>query len=245
MSKRTQQGLKYPRRLLIRFILRMLAKFAFLLLGRLRIVGVQNIPKSGPIILVANHFHFADPVAMLVATNRQVEFVGGFRFPNAPAIVKFLPHLWGYFPVFRGAYSRKGLEAAKHVLDQGGVLGIFPEGGAWAQVLRPARPGAAFLAVKTDAQIIPIGLDGFDKLFKQWRPKLTITIGQPIGPFATKLSGKERRNALDDIGKILMKNIAKQLPEEVHGVFSNDKELKRQAGEVASFPFESDDMRGM
>ena len=245
MIRETKQGLKYPRRLVARFILRMLAKLAFLLLGRLRIVGAQNVPKSGPIILVANHFHFADPVAMLVATNRQVEFVGGFRFPNAPAIVKFLPHLWGYFPVFRGAYSRKGLEAAKHVLDQEGVLGIFPEGGAWAQVLRPARPGAAFLAVETGAQIIPIGLDGFDKLFKQWRPKLTITIGEPIGPFATELSGKNRRNALDDIGNILMKNIAKQLPEEVHGIYSTDKALKRQAQEVASFPFESNDMRGM
>ena len=94
--------IKYPARHLIRFILRMLAKLAFFLLGKLTIEGGENIPKTGPIILVANHFHFADPVAMLVATGRQVEFVGGFRFPNAPAIVKFIPKLWGYFPVFRG-----------------------------------------------------------------------------------------------------------------------------------------------
>ncbi|MCF6320566.1 MAG: 1-acyl-sn-glycerol-3-phosphate acyltransferase [Rhizobiaceae bacterium] len=237
--------MKYPRRIIIRFFLRLLAKFAFLVLGKLRITGLENIPKNGPVILVANHFHFADPVAMLVATNRQVEFVGGFRFPNAPAIVKFIPRLWGYFPVFRGAYSRKGLEAAKNVLAQDGVLGIFPEGGAWAQVLRPARPGAAFLGVETGAIIIPIGLVGFTDLFKKWRPELRINIGKPVGPFKTELSGKERRGELDRIGEHIMRQIAELLPHEYHGVFSADAELKNQAQSIASFPFERDDMRGM
>lgn len=236
---------KYPRRMLIRFILRLLAKFAFLLLGRLRVEGLENIPRSGPIILVANHFHFADPVAMLVATSRQVEFVGGFQFPNAPAIVKFIPGLWGYFPVFRGAYSRKGLEAAKNVLAQNGVLGIFPEGGAWAQVLRPARPGAAFLAVETGALIVPIGLDGFHNLFKQWRPDLAIRIGKPIGPYGTDKSGKERRLELNRIGEDIMGHIAELLPENRRGVFSTDDDLKADAETIAAFPFENDDMRGM
>jgi len=238
-------GLKYPRRTAVRFFLRVLAKLAFFALGNLRIHGQENIPKTGPIILVANHFHFADPVAMLVVSDRQVEFVGGFRFPNAPAIVKFLPRLWGYFPVFRGAYSRRGLEAAKNVLVQDGVLGIFPEGGAWAQVLRPARAGAAFLGVETGAVIVPIGLDGFVDLFKRLRPRLTINIGKPIGPFTTTLRGKRRREELDKIGELIMRKIAELVPEERHGVFSAEEEIRSRAREVASFPFESDDMRGM
>lgn len=237
--------LKYPRRRFARFFLRLLARFAFIVLGRLRIEGLENIPQNGPVILVANHFHFADPVAMLVATHRQVEFVGGFRFPNAPAIVKFLPKLWGYFPVFRGAYSRKGLEAATNVLAQDGVLGIFPEGGAWAQVLRPARPGAAFLGVESGAVIVPIGLDGFTNLFKEWRPQLTIRIGKPVGPFIANGSGRERRGELDEIGANIMRHIAELLPADRHGVFSNNEKLKAAAQSVASFPFERDDMRGM
>ena len=236
---------KYPRRIIIRFFLRSLGKLAFLVLARLKIEGRENIPTDGQIILVANHFHFADPVAMLVATGRQVEFVGGFRFPNAPAIVKFIPRLWGYFPVFRGAYSRKGLEAAKHVLAQGGVLGIFPEGGAWANILRPARPGAAFLAVETGAQLVPIGLYGFDRLFHQWRPKLTIKIGKPIGPFVVNSKGKARRDVLEIHGEQIMQHIAQLLPPDCHGIFSKDAILKEQAKEVSSFPFESDQMRGM
>ena len=223
----------------------MLAKLAFLLLGKLTIEGRENIPKSGPIILVANHFHFADPVAMLVATGRQVEFVGGFQFPNAPAIVKFIPRLWGYFPVFRGAYSRKGLEAAINVLDQNGVLGIFPEGGAWAEVLRPARPGTAFLSVESKALIVPIGLYGFTNLFKQWRPNLAIRIGKPFGPFVVKSTGKQRRLELDEIGTNIMGRIAELVPDECHGIYSSDENLKLQAEKVAAFPFESDEMRGM
>jgi len=237
--------IKYPRRHFIRFVLRTLARIAFLLLGKLTIEGQENIPKSGPIILVANHFHFADPVAMLVATNRQVEFVGGFRFPNAPAIVKFIPKLWGYFPVFRGAYSRKGLEAARNVLDQGGVLGIFPEGGAWAQVLRPARPGAAFLSVETQAVIIPVGLDGFTSLFKLVRPRLSIKIGKPFGPFEVVSKGKQRRVELNRIGTEIMHRIAELVPDSRQGIYSNDLTLKRQAEKVAAFPFENDEMRGM
>lgn len=241
----SKDRLPYPRRRISRFLLRILARIAFFVLGRLNVEGRENLPKSGPIILVANHFHFSDPVAMLVATSRQVEFVGGFRFPNAPAIVKFLPHLWGYFPVFRGAYSRKGLEAAKGVLQQDGVLGIFPEGGAWAQVLRPARPGAAFLAVETGAVIVPIGLTGFTDLFKTWRPRLTITIGKPFGPFETEHSGKQRREELNRIGGDIMQQIAQLLPEESRGLYSEDQALVDQAQEVSSFPFESDEMRGM
>jgi len=237
--------INYPRRHIIRFLLRMLAKLAFLLLGKLAIEGRENIPKTGPIILVANHFHFADPVALLVATERQVEFVGGFRFPSAPAIVKFIPKLWGYFPVFRGAYSRKGLEAAKNVLGQDGVLAIFPEGGSWAHVLRPARPGAAFLGVETNALIVPIGLDGFTDLFRQWRPRLTIRIGKPFGPFEVASKGKVRRLELDRIGMTIMRRIAELVPEDRHGIYSSDLKLKQQAEKVADFPFESDEMRGM
>jgi 1-acyl-sn-glycerol-3-phosphate acyltransferase len=124
-------------------------------------------------------------------------------------------------------------------------LGIFPEGGAWAHVLRPARPGAAFLGVETGARIVPMGLDGFNGLFNRLRPNLTIRIGKPIGPFEANSKGSARRHELDEIGQQIMQHIARLIPQERHGIFSTDSELKRQAGEVASFPFESDEMRGM
>ena len=237
--------LPYPRRRLVRFVLRHLAGIAFFLLGRLRIEGRENMPKSGPFILVANHFHFADPVALLWLSRRQVEFIGGFRFVFAPKIVHFFPSLWGYFPAFRGAYSRQTLRSALNVLDQDGVVALFPEGGCWATVLRPARPGAAFLALQAGVQIVPVGLDGFTKLFHGWRPTLRIRIGKPIGPFSVEGNAVSRRSEIDAIGEKIMKAVAELIPPDRHGVYSSDPRLREAAKKVADFPFEREDMRGM
>ena len=106
-------------------------------------------------------------------------------------------------------------------------------------------PRAAFLSVETNAQIVPIGLDGFTNLFKQWRPRLTIKIGKPFGPFEIGLKGKGRRLELDRIGMKIMHRIAELVPDDRQGVCSSDQILKKQAEKVATFPFESDEMRGM
>ena len=76
--------------------------------------------------------------------------------PNAPTFVTWLPKIYGYYPVYRGTGSRGALKAAAAILKQGGLLGIFPEAGSWAQVLRPARPGTAYLAAQTGVRILPV-----------------------------------------------------------------------------------------
>ena len=229
----------------MRGFLRFLAGFAFRLLARVEISGVENLPKSGAIILAANHFHFSDPVALLWVSKRQVEFVGGFRFPNAPTIVKFLPSLWGYFPVHRGAYSRSSLDYSVSTLKKGGVVGIFPEGGSWAQVLRPPRNGVSFIAAESGAMIIPVALTGFPGLFHQWRPRLKIIIGEPIGPYGVTGEGPERKEALKAIGDDVMKAIAALLPPNERGVYSRDSKIRDAAQEVAAYPFDQKHMRGM
>jgi len=239
----------YPRRRLMRWVLRGLALAAFKVVSRLEIRGAENVPAEGPVILAGNHFHFADPVALLSLTKRQVEFVGGFRFPNAPFIVKFIPSLWGYFPVRRGAYSRASLDYSVAVLRKKGVVGIFPEGGSWAQVLRPPRGGIGYIVMESGARVVPVGLTGFEKLFKEWRPKLVISIGKPIAPGSHQnphlLSHAERKETYDSIGEQVMRAIAGELPETYHGVYSQDVESREAAQEVAAYPFDRADMRGM
>jgi 1-acyl-sn-glycerol-3-phosphate acyltransferase len=222
-----------------------LAGIALTVLGRLEIRGLENLPKNGPVILAGNHFHFGDPVALLYLSKRQVEFVGGFRFPNAPTIVKFLPSLWGYFPVHRGAYSRSSLDYSAAVLSKGGVVGIFPEGGAWAKVLRYPRPGLAYLAVESGAVVCPVGIDGFHLLFNEWRPKLTITIGKPMGPFSARHDVARRKDDLKEVGSSVMQAIAELLPEERQGVYAVDDAQRKAAEEIAAYPFDQTDMRGM
>jgi 1-acyl-sn-glycerol-3-phosphate acyltransferase len=69
-----------------------------------------------------------------------VGFHRGAVHTHAPKIVQFIPRLWGYLPVYRGTGSTYALKEANRILKSGGVVGIFPEGGSWAQILRlPVR----------------------------------------------------------------------------------------------------------
>jgi 1-acyl-sn-glycerol-3-phosphate acyltransferase len=210
-------------------------------LTRLDILGRENLPPGGPLILVANHFSFIDPLAMIRSTPWPLEFLAGAHMPNAPAVVTWIPKVWGVFPVHRGSVSRSALRAAERVLAQNGVLGIFPEGGNWATVLRPARPGAAYLAARSGAPILPIGIDGlvdvFPRLRRGGRAKVTIRIGQQFGPFQVNGSGQERREQLDAIGHRMMRKIAALIPEERRGHYSDDPEIRAAAQGTEIYPW--------
>ncbi len=231
----------YPRRRVIRKILRQLTRMAFAALADVQIIGQENLPKNGPLLVVGNHFSFIDPVAVILATPWPLDFLGGFQMPNAPASVTWLPKLWGYYPVHRGAVSRDALRAGEAVLSQGGVLGIFPEAGNWATVLRPARPGAAFLAARTGTPILPIGLDGlldmFPSLRQGKRARVTIRIGEPFGPFQAQGRGRARRVKLEEIGHKIMQRIAQLIPPELRGHYSDDPAIRAAAQGTEIYPW--------
>ena len=229
--------MEYPRYTARRTVLRALVKAALFTLTDLRIEGRENIPATGPLIIIANHFHFADPVLLAHIFPKHTEFLAGTQMPNAPTIVKGLPNLYGVIHVERGTASRAALRESEQVLHQNGFVGVFPEGGSWAEVLRPARPGAAMIATLNDAPVLPVGIDGMTGLFKQRRPTVTVRIGKPIGPFKAEGRGRQRRRQLEEIGESMMRAIADLLPPEQHGVFSADARLREEAQAVADFPY--------
>jgi 1-acyl-sn-glycerol-3-phosphate acyltransferase len=232
----------YPRRRVVRYVLRQLIHLAFAGLTKFRIIGQENLPDSGPLLVVANHFHYADPVAMARAVPWALEFVGGFQMPNAPASLTWLPKIWGYYPVRRSAVSGDAMRAAKTVLTNHGVLGIFPEGGSWASILRPPRPGTAFLAAETESPLLPIGIDGMVDIFPRlrWGKRATVTlrIGQPFGPFYATGKGQTRRPQLQGIGDEIMRRIAALIPPERRGHYSDDARLRDAARAAAVYPWD-------
>jgi 1-acyl-sn-glycerol-3-phosphate acyltransferase len=234
-------SLTYPRRLFIRSILRALTRFALGTLARLEITGRGNLPPGGPLIMVGNHFSFIDPLAMIRVTPWPIEFLAGAHMPNAPAIVTWIPKVWGVFPVHRGSVSRRALRAAEKVLSQDGVMGIFPEAGNWATVLRPARPGAAYLAARTGAPLLPIGIDGLTDVFpclrRGRRAKVTIRIGRIFGPFRVSGSGQDRREQLEAIGNKIMEQIAALIPEERRGHYADDPAIRTAAQGTEIYPW--------
>jgi 1-acyl-sn-glycerol-3-phosphate acyltransferase len=240
--KESHRKYPYPRRYLVRRACQKLARAAFAILANLRITGQENLPDGGPLLVVANHFSFVDPVAMIRAAPWPIEFVGGFQMPNAPPAVRWLPKVWGYYPVHRGSFSTDALRAAEAILEQNGVLGIFPEAGNWATVLRPGRPGAAFLAVRTGARILPMGFAHLNEIFPSLhegrRARIDIRIGKPFGPFQAEGRGRERRPKLDAIGHEIMEHIAQLIPKEKRGHYSEDPAIRAAAEGTEVYPWD-------
>ena len=241
MTGASQIQFVYPRRKLGRVLIQRLLKGIFALITDLEIVGEANFPAEGPLLVVANHFSFIDPVLMARTAPWPLEFIGGFEMPNAPPIVRGLPKLWGYYPVHRGTASRYAFRAAESIMAQRGILGIFPEGGNWATVLRPARPGTAFIAARTGARILPLGfsglLDVFPKLRRGKRAKVVARVGKPFGPIEVQGRGRKRRRQLKEIGHEIMSRIAELIPPERRGHYSADPAIREAAQGTEIFPW--------
>jgi 1-acyl-sn-glycerol-3-phosphate acyltransferase len=181
-------------------------------------------------------------VAVIHTLPWPLEFLGGAQAPNAPASVSWIRNIWKTIPVHRGTASREALLHAQAVIEQGGVLGIFPEGGSWAAVLRPPRPGAAFLAARSGARILPMGLFGFTHFFKRSqlgkRVPATVNIGKPFGPFNLDIRSREGRQKLDQVGNEIMQHIAELLPEDQRGFYSSDPAIRAAAKGTEIYPWE-------
>jgi 1-acyl-sn-glycerol-3-phosphate acyltransferase len=232
---------KYPRRRVIRYIMQKLSILAFGIVSKMEIIGQENLPDKGPLLLVGNHFSYIDPVSFVRIARWPIEFLGGADFAHAPGWVGILPRMWGYYPLYRGTGSTYALKAAEAILSQGGVLGIFPEAGNWAEVLRPARPGTAFLATLTGVPLVPVGISGLNDVFpslaKRKRAKVTVRIGNQFGPFKATGRGRERREQLDEIGHEIMRHIAKLLPPEKRGHYSEDPAIREAAKGTEKYPW--------
>jgi len=229
---------KLQKRKPLRHFMQWLSKAAFWLLTDLEIEGQENFPSNGPLLVVGNHFSMVDIAAFVRVAPYPIEFIGGAVTVNAPQFIRVLPRMWGYLPVYRGTGAQFALKEAEKVLRNKGVVAVFPEGGSHARMLRPPRPGPAFLAARTHARVLPVGLvnmdNVFDRLAKFRRAKVKIRLGKPFGPFETTGKGRNREE-LNRIGHTIMQRIADLIPSDRHGYLSSDPTLRQQ---VTDFPWD-------
>jgi len=145
-------------------------------LYRMTVEGLDNVPRTGKLILCVNHFRWHDPLVIGITAPRRVAFMAKeelFRNRFVGWVISGL----GVFPVKRGQPDRSALRHSMEVLDAGGCLGIFPEGTRnRSGKLGKAEPGAAYFALKTGATVIPVGISGTYKLFSP----LTVRYGMPV-----------------------------------------------------------------
>lgn len=223
----------YPRNRTRRGILRGSIAFLVSLLINYQVEGKENLPKEGPLLIVGNHFHFLDTIGPIYATEYPLEFINDAKMPMAPGIVKFLPSCWGTLKIEQGKPNLEAIRAAEAILEQDGVLAIFPEGHVHQPPLGRPLPGAAFLALRLGVPIVPIGTysennwDIFGTLLKKKRkPKVITRIGKPFGPLAQgDIECVPGREEVKRAGQIIMEQIAGLLPESARGPYLNDSSL--------------------
>lgn len=161
--------------------LRWLVKIIFIPLG-LKSKGVHNIPSEGPIIVAANHVSIWDPVVVAIIMNRPVKFMAKAELFNYKVLGKLLEKVY-VFPVKRGAADRHAIKQAIAILNEGEVLGIFPEGtrNKSGDEIK-AQAGAAMIALKAGAPILPVACVGTNRIFPLgWFRPLEVRIGEPLG----------------------------------------------------------------
>ena len=141
------------------------------------IIGKENIPKDGPILIVGNHKHLFDQCLAIVATKRPIHYMAKKEYFDGKFAWFF--KLVGCIPVDRNRKDEDAKSKALEVLNSGYALGLFPEGtrNKTEKFLLPFKYGAVSMAEKTNAYLVPFGITG-DYTFRS--KNLTIRFGEPF-----------------------------------------------------------------
>ncbi|MBP6015729.1 MAG: 1-acyl-sn-glycerol-3-phosphate acyltransferase [Candidatus Promineofilum sp.] len=233
----------------LRSLIRGFFRFLFRLGLKLEIEGWENLPPGGPLLVIGNHFSlfeapmlivflpYPDRITWLAATELQTS-----------RILKALIELFNIIPIWRGQPDRTAIHRALDWLTAGNVVGIMPEGGV-DETLRPLtmagvqpglhegpnsranpvlitpRPGAAYLAVRSGAPILPTAFLGTEQILPNLRrlrrTPVRMIIGPVFGPLVIDpaLPKAERRALLDEMGHEMMRHMAALLPPENRGPY--------------------------
>ncbi len=144
--------------------LQMILKIIFYLPCRLlfgvRYRGLRNIPKMGKLIVCSNHKSVFDPILLALPFPRQIRYMAKEElFRDHGRAAGWFLRVLGAFPVRRNSGDVASIRTAEHILDRGGVVGIFPQGGCVNEnFLSRMKAGAALLAVRTKTPILPVSV---------------------------------------------------------------------------------------
>ena len=212
-----QYSIRYPRRVILRFFLRLFGRFLMFVFARPVVTGTENLPKNGPLILVGNHVAIMEVLMMGLYVSWPLEVIGTGDIPIDPRFA-WVADLWGYLPVNRGSVDRNELKMPLDILAQNGVVGIFPEGGIWSNTMKQARTGVAWLSYRANAPIIPIGFGGtrgaLAEMLAFKRPRLVMNIGKVLPAVTVKVEGKSRKEALENAANTIMSQVEMLIPTE-------------------------------
>lgn len=210
-------------RKIIRWLLRGVVRIFVWSIIRLRVEGLENVPSHGPALLVSNHLGDADVIVGLAATPAYFEILGKIELYDFP-IVGRLMDAYGTIWVHRGQPDRRAIRAVLSGLAEGRMVAIAPEGReSLSGALEQGTGGAAYIALKADVPVIPIGLTGTENMkiypdLKRFRrTPVSVKIGKP---FRLKIY-ENRRQSIQKGTERIMQSLAQLLPSEYRGVYGD------------------------
>lgn len=178
-------------------------------LARVEVIGADNLPATGSVLLAPNHTHNIDGPMLWSLVDRPTSF-----FVKAEAFVgpirPFLLHI-GQIPVRRGTVERAPLALALETLAVGGSVGVFPEGSRGTGDVAKVEHGIAYLAVRSGAPVVPIACAGTNVVLQRRslrRPRVRVVIGTPVHIEAGAASRQAVADAAEQIREALAKLVA-------------------------------------
>ena len=205
------------------------------LIGLFRVVGAENVPKTGPLIVCPSHSGTLDPPLVPAFNPRSDSWSMAKSEYFKGGIVEVLFRWYHAFPVVRHTADRAALKRSFDLLKAGHALIIYPEGTrVESGVLATPEPGAGFIAQKAGCPVVPVGLSGTRECLPKgshWprRVPVTVTFGKPFlvaskRPDGTRVSHQEAADAI-------MVEIVELLPAQQRGAFSDlESHRRRLAG---------------
>lgn len=183
---------------MIYVICRGLLRFIYAILFPLKIIGKENVPEEGGVLLCANHISLLDPMTIGIKLRRQVKYMAKAELFKVPVLGWLIDKL-GAFPVKRGGVSKESIKTALNTLRSGHVMGIFPEGTRNSDS-GAAKKGAASFALRSGAAVVPAAIVGSYKPFR----RMTVIYGAPIDLSSFAGAGSE---SLEEVTDVIMGRI--------------------------------------
>lgn len=183
-------------------VVKVILSIVFRIIFRIKIIGSENIPTEGRLVVCSNHTSNWDPLVIAAFFKRKIAWMGKKELFETK-IIKY-PLKWlGVFPVDRHETDITAVKTALKILKDEKVLGIFPEG-TRVKIYNPenVKSGVALLALRSKAKVLPIYIKSDYKLFKP----LTITIGNPID-YTLDYPGKLDNDQYTQISKDILTKI--------------------------------------
>ncbi len=207
-------------------------KTLLIALTRWRVEGKENVPRHGPLIVVANHLSNIDPPLLGASVPRRVCFMAKQELFRS-SFSGFIVRGYGAFPVRRGELDRDAFRQALETLREGQTLGMFPEGKrSFDRQLLPIQPGTSFIAARSGAHVLPVGISGSEQVkgisVIIQRPSITVKIGRPFTLPYNK--DKPLRNQLPHLSEIILERIAELLPPSYRNTLTTERNPRSKNG---------------